>query len=380
MGYNRAMNTAALFSYFGEQTKLFVETMLRLVGFRTYSGETENINRFLDHLDELFSEFDPRVSRVETEAGDILDLAFFTDRRDSVVFLAHVDTVNVSGFSPVATVDGDRFCGNGSFDMKGGIALFYFAMKAIRHFGADPGRSIRIVFTPDEETGSAASMPYLLEHFRNARAVILPEPCCPDGGVKLRRKAIASVEARLTGRAAHSGIAPEKGLDANRALARLIARIDERVSSYPEMTFNPGIVSGGSKTNIVAPESRISGEIRTFSNGDLRSVLAGLEEISEIDGVRIRFENRCNHPALEPTERNRDLFQTARRILEPLGYTLSECSSGGASDGSSLSAAGIPVLDGIGLKGDGAHAEGEFIRISDFPFRATLLTRLAEEA
>ena len=374
------MDSTALFSYLSGQTEPFVETMRRLVGFRTYSGEAENINRFLDHLEELFSEFEPRVSRIETGTGDILDLGFFSDRRDSVVFLAHVDTVNVSGSSPIATVDGDRFYGNGSFDMKGGIALFYFAMKAIRHFGAEPGRSIRIVFTPDEETGSAASMPYLVEHFRNAKAVILPEPCCPDGGVKLRRKAIASLEAHLTGRASHSGIAPEKGLDANRALARLITSIDERVSAYPGMTFNPGIVSGGLKTNIVAPESRISGEIRTFSNDDLRGILSGLEDISEIDGVRIRFENRCNHPALEPTERNRELFRKARKILEPFGYALSECSSGGASDGSSLSAAGIPVLDGIGLQGDGAHAEGEFIRISDFPFRATLVARLAEEA
>jgi glutamate carboxypeptidase len=222
-------------------------------------------------------------------------------------------------------------------------------------------------------------MPYLVETCRNARAVILPEPCCPDGGVKLRRKAIAEIDARLTGRASHSGIAPEKGLDANRALARLILLLDERIRACPGMTFNPGVVAGGSKTNIVSPESRLNGEIRTFSNDDLRLILDGLEEIDEIDGVRIRFANRRQHPALEPTAPNRALFLRAAKIMEELKYPLAEGASGGASDGSSLSAAGIPVLDGIGLKGDGAHAEGEFIRISDFPFRAVLISRLAEE-
>ena len=353
--------------------------MKRLIQARTYSGEVENINRFLDDLQNLFGEFDPRISRIQRDRGDILTLTFFPERPDFAVFLAHVDTVSVSGIPPVAVVEGDLLKGNGSFDMKGGIALFYFAMKALRHFRASPSTAIRIVFTPDEETGSLASMPYLVETCRNARAVILPEPCCPDGGVKLRRKAIAEVDARLTGRASHSGIAPEVGLDANRALAKLILLLDEKIKAYPGMTFNPGVVAGGSKTNIVPPESRLTGEIRTFSNGDLRRFLDGLEEITEIDGVRIHFANRCQHPALEPTARNRALYAVARKIMETMEYPLSEGASGGASDGSSLSAAGIPVLDGIGLKGDGAHAEGEFIHISDFPFRAALVSRLAEE-
>jgi glutamate carboxypeptidase len=379
MEYNRRMEARSLFEYFQGQTEAFTDLMKRLIRLRTDSGEVEEINRFLDVLQNLFGEFNPQISRIQEERGDILTLTFFPERPDYTVFLAHVDTVSVSGIAPVAVVEGDLLKGNGSFDMKGGIALFYFAMKAIRHFRASPPAAIRIVFTPDEETGSPTSMPHLIETCRNARAVILPEPCCPDGGVKLRRKAIAQIDARLTGRASHSGIAPEKGLDANRALAKLILLFDGRIRAYPGMTFNPGVVAGGSKTNIVPPESRLAGEIRTFSNDDLRRFLDELEEIIEIDGVRIQFANRRQHPALEPTAPNRALFSKARKIMEALDYPLAEGASGGASDGSSLSAAGIPVLDGIGLKGDGAHAEGEFIRISDFPFRAVLISRLAEE-
>ena len=136
MEYNRRMDARSLLAYFQGHTEEFIGLMKRLIQGRTYSGEVENINRFLDDLQNLFGEFDPRISRIQRDRGDILTLTFFPERPDFAVFLAHVDTVSVSGIPPVAVVEGDLLKGNGSFDMKGGIALFYFAMKALRHFRA----------------------------------------------------------------------------------------------------------------------------------------------------------------------------------------------------------------------------------------------------
>jgi glutamate carboxypeptidase len=235
------------------------------------------------------------------------------------------------------------------------------------------------VFTPDEETGGAESLPVVAEICGGTRGVILPEPSCPDGSLKARRKGVAAIEAILSGLAAHSGIEPEKGRDANRALGHLIREIDHGIAEIGEVTFNPGIISGGVRTNVVAPRSRLEGELRSFSNRKLASALDWLAGLRDIGGVEVTMTTRLVHPALEADEKNSRLADIARAVADSLGQPLKCGSSGGASDGSTLSARGIPVVDGLGMRGGGAHAKEEFIEMNDFPFRAALITGLCME-
>ncbi|MCK4766559.1 MAG: M20/M25/M40 family metallo-hydrolase [Candidatus Aminicenantes bacterium] len=375
-----------LLSYLKKRQPDFVTLLQKLVSFQTYTGERENINKFLDFLENLFAGFDPQVSRFQTGQGDILTLSFFprgADKEvpdaDFIVLLAHVDTVKVSQIQPPAKIKGDRFFANGCYDMKNAIALFYYALKALKHFDAAVNKQIKMVLTPDEEAGSEASLPILLRECSRAAAVILPEPCCPGGGVKTRRKGVITMQAKLKGKAVHSGIEPEKGIDANRALAQLIGKIDKIAREVGAVSFNPGILSGGTSRNVVSPFSCMDFELRSYSSGLLKKALREIKKIGYIGGAGCEIVKGIEHPALEFDHKNRRIYEIAVKIASSLGYELSAGSSGGGSEGSHLSFAGIPVIDGLGMKGGAAHSPGEYIEMADFPFRAALITALCLE-
>ncbi len=368
-----------LLEFFEKQKDEFVELISTLVRYRSYNGERDNINRFLDYLQNLFQAFRPdSVERRMTPVGDILIFDFFTQFGDKIILLSHVDTVRVKDENPSVEVKDGLLYGNGAYDMKTGIALFYFVLKSVFQGAFNIKKSLRIIFNPDEESGSKYSKGIIYENSKDAKAVLIPEPSCPDGGVKVRRKAIGRMEIKITGKAAHSGIEPEKGIDANRALAELILKIDDIVKKEGDVSFNPGIVSGGVRKNVVSPFSELKGEVRSFSNDKIKRVLKKIEGMSEIRGAKIDSELSFEHPALEYDEKNKKLYNIARQIADEVGYELPECSSGGASDGSSLSYNGVPVIDGLGIKGAGAHSVNEYIIIDDFPFRAYLMSKLIE--
>jgi len=366
-------------SYFESQSKAFEKLLWKLVSFETYSGDKIKINKFLDFLEKLFSEFNPHISRIATPEGDILLLSFFGENNHPIALLSHVDTVKVSQEPIEIRQEGNTFYANGCYDMKSAIALFYFVMKAIQKFKLKLDRQIKIIFTPDEETGSKFSKNHLLKECHHARAVILPEPPCPDGGVKTRRKGTAYLKAELTGKAVHSGIEPEKGKDANRGMTKLIERIDKILKEFPDVSFNPGIISGGQRINIVSPFSVMEGELRSFSTTMLLKAINKINSIDCLMGVKIKILSEIVHPALDFNSKNKRLYKIAEKVADSINYKLTTGSSGGGSDGSSLSAAGIPVIDGLGIKGEGAHSENEHINLSDFPYRASIILGLCQE-
>lgn len=373
------MEYQRLRDFFTKQQEDFIRLVSRMVSFETYSGEKEKINLFLNSLQKLFSGFQPELERIPTPKGDILSLSFFPGYDEFAVLLGHVDTVKVTDSSPSAKVIGQTMYGNGCCDMKSGLALYYFVLKAIWNLKLEMKKGLRLIFTPDEETGSEASLPYLLKECKDSKGVILLEPSCPDGGAKTRRKGIVYINAKLKGKAAHSGIEPEKGRDANRALAELLILIDQITSDYPDVSFNPGIISGGTLVNVVSPHSHLKGEFRSFSNNHLKDVMKRVWDFKDINGVEVDVHAEMVKPALEFDNKNRAIFSIAEKIAEGLGKPLKEGCTGGGSDGSNLSAAGVPVIDGLGMKGGGSHSQKEFIDLTDFPFRAALTTALCVE-
>jgi glutamate carboxypeptidase len=373
------MDYPALMHDFTRRQEEFTRLVARLAERRSFSGEAANINGLLDEVTELFGRWDPAIQRFASPAGDVLQLDFPGTGPRPVVLLAHADTVQVSEKPLPVRRDERRLFGSGVLDMKQAIALFHFALEVLSRQPADSRPAVRLLVNPDEETGSRHSLPLLLRQCRDARAVLLPEPCGPGGALKTRRKGVMALESVLEGRAAHSGVDPAAGRDANRGLARFLLEVDDRLQAFPGVTFNPGVIQGGREINIVSPQSRLRGELRGFSTRELETAAAKVAGIRQVGDIAVRTDTRLLHPALEETERNGRLVRIARDITAGLGQPLSTCASGGASDGSDLSAAGIPVLDGLGMRGGGAHTTKEFIDLDDFPFRATLITALCLE-
>jgi glutamate carboxypeptidase len=305
-------------------------------------------------------------------------------RRQGAVqlLLGHCDTVWPRGTverMPVA-VSGGKLTGPGVYDMKAGLVQGIFALRALRDLGLTPEVTPAVFIDSDEEIGSLESIPRLERVSRRMRRVFVLEPSLgPEGKLKTRRKGSLRFTIKIQGRAAHSGLDPEKGASAILELSRVIQRLYELADPERGITVNVGVVSGGLRANVVAPEARAELDIRVLSTKDavrLERTVLGLAPLTP--GTTLEVLGGIDRPPLEATPGNRILWEAARRCAEALGILLAEGTAGGASDGS-LTSRFVPTLDGLGAVGDGAHALHEHVLVDRMPERAALLALLLLE-
>lgn len=298
------------------------------------------------------------------------------------LLLGHCDTVWPQGTlerMPVEIRDG-RLSGPGVFDMKGGLVQGIFALRALAELGLEPPLTPAFFINSDEEIGSPDSTARIHSLARRVRRVFVLEPALgPEGRLKTRRKGSLRFSIRIHGRAAHSGLDPEKGASAILELAHVIHALYALADTERGITVNVGIVSGGQRVNVVAPEAQAEADVRVLAWDDAvrieRTVLA-LK--AKTPGTSLEIEGGIDRPPLEATPGNRLLWEAARRRAGDLGLDLLEGTSGGASDGSFTSRI-VPTLDGLGAVGDGAHALHEHVVLDRSPERAALLALLLLE-
>jgi glutamate carboxypeptidase len=311
----------------------------------------------------------------QRERGDHVRARFSGDGTP-VLILGHFDTV-----WPVGTLermplrrDGDRLYGPGSFDMKGGIALALTAMAALR---ALPHRPVTMLWTTDEEIGSATSRAAIEHEARHAAEVLVLEPALPGGALKTARKGCGEFEITVHGVAAHAGLDPGKGASAIHELAEQIIAI-ERLQDLPRgISVNVGLVSGGTRPNVVAEEARAVIDVRAPTRAAADAVSSAIGKLQPVRArTRLTIKGGFERPPMERTPSVVGLFARASAIAARLGRELGEGSAGGGSDGNFTAALGVPTLDGLGAVGDGAHAAHEHIEISSLPWRAALIAGL----
>jgi glutamate carboxypeptidase len=292
-----------------------------------------------------------------------------------VLLLGHFDTV-----WPIGTLErmplhrhGDRLHGPGTFDMKAGIALAIAAVEALRATGA-PHPPITMLWTTDEEIGSGTSRTTIEAEARQSAAVLVLEPALPGGALKTARKGCGEFELTVHGVAAHAGLDPGKGASAIHELAAQIAAI-ERIQDLPRgISVNVGIVSGGSRPNVVAEEARATIDVRAPTRETAEAVEAAFRALHPgRPGTRLTIKGGFDRPPMERTAAVAALFARASEVASSLGRNPGEGSAGGGSDGNFTAALGVPTLDGLGAVGDGAHAAHEHIDVTALPWRAALI-------
>ncbi len=303
------------------------------------------------------------------------------DRR--ILAIGHCDTVWPHGTlasMPFREEEG-RIHGPGTFDMKGGISFFLMAIEALREMAIKPSANVSLLLVSDEEVGSLSSRTLTETEASTAQLVLVLEPAFgAEGSPKTARQGTGMFRLRVEGRASHAGIDFAAGASAVTELAHQVLSIEKLTNLSKGVTVNPGVIRGGSKTNVVAAEAELHGDLRFWKTSDGEAVLRKLQSLRPRDPrCRIIVEGGLNRPALERTRDVRRAFQHARAIARTLGFDLQEASTGGASDGNFVSALGVPVLDGIGAVGDGAHAINEHLVARHMPQRAALLARLLAE-
>ena len=298
-----------------------------------------------------------------------------------VVVLTHMDTVHPIGTlaeRPVRIEDG-RAYGPGIYDMKTGIALVVEALTWLDERGRTPQRPVELLVTCDEEIGSHSSRALIEECARRAAAVLVPEPCRPDGGVKTFRKGVATYQIEARGIAAHAGIDGELAVSATAELVRACAAVLELADHSRGTTLNIGQISGGTASNVVAERALAVVDVRIAEppEGDrVHTALMSLSAHNPKADLRVRQSEE--RPPLVRSDAVAGLYDVARGHAEALGVSLAEGGTGGGSDGSFAGAVGAATLDGLGAQGGGAHAVDEHIVLDDLPFRLALMARLIE--
>jgi glutamate carboxypeptidase len=207
--------------------------------------------------------------------------------------------------------------------------------------------------------------------------VFVLEPSLPGGAVKTARKGCGEFELGVRGVAAHAGIDPGKGASAIHELARLITAVERLQDPARGISVNVGLVSGGTRANVVAEEARAVVDVRAPSMDDAGRIESAMASLgSETGRTQVTVRGGFERPPLERSPGVVRLYERAREIANVLGRPLEEGATGGGSDGNFTAALGVPTLDGLGAVGDGAHALHEHVVIEELPWRAALLAGL----
>lgn len=312
--------------------------------------------------------------------GHLLFVPRDRDRRvPAQIMVGHLDTVWPMGTLQRMPVreDGDLLRGPGVFDMKGGLIQMIFAVEALRALDLPlPATPVAFV-NSDEEIGSPESGKHVARLARAAaRAFILEPAYGPEGQIKTARKGVGHFEIRILGRASHAGLDPDSGASAILELSHVIQALHRLTDMERGLTVNVGVIQGGTRANVVAAESGAHVDTRALSVEDARRVteaIYGLEP--SVPGVKLEVSGGFRVPPLERTPRNRLLWKQARALGAAMGLELEEVTAGGGSDGNTTSQY-TATLDGLGPRGDGAHADREHIVMDSLVERTALLAAL----
>jgi glutamate carboxypeptidase len=242
---------------------------------------------------------------------------------------------------------------------------------------------LEILVTTDEEVGSRTSRPLIEEIGRASAAALILEPSA-HGALKIGRKGTGLYRLDVAGRAAHAGLEPEKGANALVALAGLIGHVDAIARPAAGTTVTPTLASAGTAANVVPAHAFAELDVRVAEPDEADRVDRELRALAtSVPGTSVTIGGGPNRPPL-PTTASSALYEVARAAAAELGLSApASVVVGGGSDGNFTAAVGCPTLDGLGAVGDGAHAEGEHVRIDGMAERAALLaaiiTRLRDE-
>jgi glutamate carboxypeptidase len=292
-----------------------------------------------------------------------------------ILLLCHYDTVHPKGmiYKVPFRVENGIVYGPGIFDMKIGIIQGIWSIKYLteKHLLKNP---LLLMLTPDEETGSLKSREIIEKEAQNCLYSIILEPSL-NGKIKTRRKGVARYDIEFHGIAAHSGIEPDKGASAIKEMAQIILQVEELSNFERGTTVNVGIANGGSAVNVISEYAKISVDIRVWDNYEASRINDSIRALKTKDPrVGITISGGFNRPPMSPSEQTLKLVSKIKKLGKELNMCIEEASVGGGSDGNIIAPLGIPVIDGMGGDGGGAHTSNEFVRLETVVPRTAITT------
>ena len=362
----------------------FLAELETLVNVDCGSYTFEGVNRVADFVVATLAELGAAVQRIPhepddgTQLGDLV-IGRFEGEGPRFLLIGHMDTVFDPGTAserPYRT-DGNIAHGPGVTDMKAGLLAGLHAIAALHEAGARP--SITFVANPDEEIGSTFSGAFIRQLAPEHDVALVLECARANGDIVSARKGIADYHMAITGRAAHAGVEPEKGRSAILEAAHQVIALHALNGRWPTVTVNAGVIHGGTRPNVVAERCELQVDIRASSADTFDAAAAEVERLAAnptVADVRIDLQRVAGHPPMEKTGASARLVDLAASISGELGFTLTDASTGGASDANTTSALGVPTLDGLGPVGGDDHSVDEWLDLGSIVPRTTLLAGL----
>jgi glutamate carboxypeptidase len=351
-----------------------------LVDIESPSDHKAGVDRVGAVLADRWAELGFSVSRIEERAfGD--QLVFDRDGapgRPRLLLMGHMDTVYPVGRGQsFRRGDDGRAYGSGVIDMKSGLVTMLAAVAALDAAVPPNGRpAIRVFLNSDEEPGSPRSRLAMADVVRGVDGAFVLEPAEPDGSLVLERKGVGIVRIEFVGRSAHAGQEPEKGRDANEALARVLLEAKGLADTATGTTVNPGVIRGGTVPYAISERAVLELDLRVTSPSEQARVEATLETIVETEfvvGVSASASGGFHRPPMVRLPGVERMLTAYRAAAAVAGFTPVEGKSGAASDGNDLVALGIPVMDGVGPVGGGAHSPNEYLEVDSLVPRSAAL-------
>ncbi|MCC6453272.1 MAG: M20 family metallopeptidase [Acidobacteria bacterium] len=372
--------TENLLEYFQGRRDAIVDEINELVSIETPSHDAAASTQIVELLAAKFCSISEsvEVERIRIEGvGEHLIVRFGGDpNAQSTLILGHTDTVHPTGTMGrnAIRIENGKLYGPGVFDMKGNIPI---VLEALRYFDKEKiERSITILLSCDEETGSATGRDLVEREAAKSLRCFVLEPSAA-GAVKTARKGTGVFCLEATGLPAHAGLEPDRGANAVAELARQVDAIHAVADRDAGTTVNVTTFNGGTATNVIPAFAACEIDVRFSTIAEGERVESALKTLAAIDPrVKLDLKGQINRPPLERTDAVLDLYEKARSAAEKIGFELGHTQVGGASDGNFVAALGVPVLDGLGVCGDGAHTLEEYMDIDDIPRRAALLTAM----
>jgi glutamate carboxypeptidase len=360
-----------------------LERLELIVNIDSGTGQREGIDRIMKYLEQWLETIGFSVQLSNSEGfGQNLIARLRGNGGVRLLLVGHLDTVYSAGAvvtRPFQVVDGLAF-GAGVIDMKSGVLMGVYCLRALLESGFDQFGEIIVVFNNDEEVGSAGSAPLLREIARQVDVGFVLEASRSEEVITKSRKGADKYVMEVTGIPAHSGAEPHKGRSAVIELAHKMIAIHNLNMLYPGVTLNVTRLSSSEPLNIVPEVARCHISVRAYNEHGLSIAAKALEQVAagcSIPDTHTKLTSTRGRAPYTATPEILQLVEMAQEEGKALGLSIVAEGKGGLSDANLLMEAGIPVLDSLGPAGGGMHdLNREYLRVDSIPLRGALLAGL----
>ncbi|MFC4404435.1 M20 family metallopeptidase [Gracilibacillus xinjiangensis] len=373
--------------YFNQHQDDMLDLLEQLVNIDSGSYDKDGVNLIGDKMETLYQELGLQIQKhKQKDFGNHLSIHSMKckGKSPSILIIAHMDTVFEKGTAAKRPfrIKNNRAYGPGVIDMKASLVSVYYTMKALKKYNSKAFHEVEILLTSDEEAGSISSRKLIEEKAVGKKFALVMEPARKNGAIVSARRGKGHYTLEVIGKAAHSGIEPERGRSAIEELAHKIIQLYEITDEEAGIHVNVGLIEGGSSVNTISDHATAEIDVRFRNKEQAKVIEKQIEEISattEVDGTKVLIDGEINRPPMEKTEKTERLLKIIKRVGNELQINIMDTETGGGSDASFPAALGIPTVDGLGPVGGNAHREDEYLELESFIPRTLLLAQVIEK-